>query len=176
MSQHRTFFAPGIALEAMADDLARWFEHKGFWAQARQVQDGGAIVEARQGEGWRAALGMALATDVVLLRSGQRITVDCGQGQWVNKVVVGAVGLLLFFPVMVPAAIGAWRQSRLPAEVFSWAQSYISRASHAAIAEGPVTAQEPFALDDVNCPRCGQSVHVRSNYCDHCGQRLVPSE
>ncbi|MBC7234932.1 MAG: zinc ribbon domain-containing protein [Chloroflexi bacterium] len=177
MPKERIFYAPQLALQPLADDLEQWLKNRDFETQVMPVEGGGMLIQARREEGWRQVLGMALATNVVVSRAGPNIKVECGQGKWLDKAVVGAVGLLLLWPAMIPAAVGAWQQSKLPDEIFDQVASYIARQPQGqemaagAAAAAPVTGA-PAGVQMTQCPNCGGSVAVGAKFCEHCGQRL----
>lgn len=164
MPQERLFHAPGVELRPLADDLAQWLKGRQFETQVLPVEGGGVLIQARQEGGWRSVVGMALATNVVVSRAGANIKVEVGQGKWLDKAVVGAVGMLLLWPALIPAAIGAWQQSKLPEEIFSHVAAFV--------AVQPPAPVEAAAAGQVACPNCGQMVSAEAKFCEHCGQAL----
>lgn len=138
MPQERTYSAPDVDPADLADELAGWLRRREFETQVLPVEGGGVLIQGRQTEGWKSLLGMSLATNVVIARNGPSLCVEVGQGKWMDKAVVGAVGLLLLWPALVPAAIGAWRQSQLPEEIFEQVSRYLAR-----YADEPFSAEPP---------------------------------
>ena len=61
---------------------------------------------------------MKLATTVELTVNGTQLNVTLGEGQWADKLGAGAVGLFLLWPLAVTAGIGAYKQKKLPSEIF----------------------------------------------------------
>ena len=162
MPQERTFYAPNVDLESLAGELERWLKVREFQTQVVPVEDGGIVVQARQEEGWKAAIGLSLAVNVVITPTGESIRVQTGQGKWVDKAVVGAVGLLLLWPALVPAAIGVWKQSKLPEEIFGKVSEYLARQ--------PKELAEPKEL---RCPSCNQVMKEGAKFCERCGSLLA---
>ena len=167
MPKERMFYAPNAELKPLAQELEQWLEGREFQTQVMPVEGDGVLLQARQEGGWKAAIGMSLATNIVLARMGPNIKVETGQGKWMDKAVVGAVGLLLLWPAMVPAAIGAWQQSKLPDEIFNRVAAYLARQPQEAV--GPQMGAEPA---EVLCPNCNQKVRAGAKFCEHCGQPL----
>jgi len=186
MPQERTFHAPNVDPVGLAEALARWLGNRDFETQVLPVEEGGTVIQGRQTEGWKSLLGMSLATNIVVSQSGTSIRVEVGQGKWMDKAVVGAVGLLILWPALVPAAIGAWKQSQLPEEIFEQVSRYVARhASEPFSAAPPVNAPlpvpviptsepEPVEVDAATlpCPSCGQAVRVGARHCENCGQAM----
>jgi len=164
MPQERMFYAPNAELKPLADDLAQWLKGRQFETQVLSVESGGVLIQGRQEGGWRSVVGMALATNVVLNRTGANIKVEVGQGKWLDKAVVGAVGMLLLWPALIPAAIGAWQQSKLPEEIFNHVAAFLA-------VQAPKPA-EATAATQVPCPNCGQMVNAGVKFCEHCGQAM----
>jgi hypothetical protein len=164
MPQERMFYAPNAELRPLADELAQWLKGRQFETQILPVEGGGVLIQARQEGGWKAMVGMALATNIVFARMGPNIKVEAGQGKWLDRAVVGAVGVFLLWPALIPAAIGAWQQSKLPEEIFSQVAGYLARQ--------PQQAAQPAEAAQVPCPSCGQMVNAAAKFCEHCGQAM----
>ncbi len=178
MPQERMYPAPEGELEPLADELEQWLKSREFDVQVMPVEGGGLLVQARQERGWKAAVGMGLATNIVLTRLGPSLKVEVGQGKWVDKAVAGAVGLLILWPALIPAAIGAWQQSKLPQEVFDHVASYVARhgAGTASPWQQPVAPAAPAEAETMPCPACGQAVKVGAKFCENCGHALPQEE
>lgn len=176
MPQERMFPAPEGELQPLADELAQWLQAREFDVQVMPVEGDAWLVQARQERGWKAAIGMGLATNIVLTRLGPSLKVEVGQGKWMDKAVAGAVGLLLLWPALIPAAIGAWQQSKLPQEVFDQVASYVARRGVGVASpwQQASAAPPPSAAETAPCPACGQPIKVGAKFCEHCGQAVPP--
>jgi len=176
MPKERMFYAPGVGIGGLADELDDYLESREFESQVMPVEGGGLLVQARREEGWRQVLGMSLATNIVLNEVGPNIKVECGQGKWLDKAVVGAVGLLILWPAMIPAALGAWQQSKLPEEIFDRVEAYISRQptddESTKAAEVPTWPESVDRVASTQCPSCGGAVPVGAKFCQHCGAAI----
>ena len=69
---------------------------------------------------------MASSLNIVFYQIGETLTVQIGAGQWIDKVAVGSVSLLVLWPLAVTAGIGAWQQMKLPKEVFDYIERRLS--------------------------------------------------
>ena len=87
----------------------------------------GYFVQAKEqeGSGWKKLAGMSLATQVQIIEVDNTITVNIGNGQWSDKIGAGAVGLVLFAPLAVTAAVGAYNQKKLPNEIFEHIEKFL---------------------------------------------------
>ena len=82
--------------------------------------EGGYFLQARSKGGWRKFVGMEAALQVYLKMEGGRLSVMCGAARWTDKAAAGAAGVVLFPPLAVTAAFGAFSQAALIEEVFSF--------------------------------------------------------
>ncbi|MBC7257093.1 MAG: zinc ribbon domain-containing protein [Chloroflexi bacterium] len=170
MADQRVYQAPEVDLGQLGQALVEWFQRGGFEAQAMPAPGEGVLVQARKPEGWRQFLGMSAALNVSLVKSGDLLTVQTGAAPWADKAVVGAVGALLFWPALIPAAYGAWQQKKLPDQVFDFVNQYI-------MGGGKVITALPFEAAPtqeaaMTCPSCGHAVREGAKFCDNCGARL----
>lgn len=78
----------------------------------------GYLIQAAQADTLRTLSGMKLATTVELTVNGTQLNVTLGEGQWADKLGAGAVGIFLLWPLAVTAGIGAYKQKKLPSEIF----------------------------------------------------------
>ncbi len=171
MAEQKIYHAPGIEIRDLAGVVSDWFENQGFEVQSLEVPRGGMTVQARKPESWRSFLGMSAALNVTMSPQGENLLVQTGAAKWVDKAAVGAVGAIIFWPALIPAAYGAWKQSQLPKQVFEMIDQYIATGQVTAVAP-PVTAAPPVASAPLLCPSCGQPVRAGAKFCDNCGAQL----
>lgn len=180
MAEQRTYYAPGVDLRELAEIVSRWFQARDFQSQVLNSAGGGFIIQARQPESWKSFLGLTNALTVTLMPSGSDLVVETGAGLWVDKVAAGAVGII-FHPLLITAAYGAWRQSQLPEKVFNLIGDYISGrygpgsiqtetgARKIAVAGSGEVAPSTGAI---TCPSCGQTAGAGAKFCQQCGTKL----
>jgi hypothetical protein len=72
------------------------------------------LVQVRKKGTLRAVAGMQRVMSAQFRDTEQGITVTLGEQKWADKAAVGAVGALIFAPLLVTAAYGAYQQSKLP--------------------------------------------------------------
>ena len=69
-------------------------------------------------DGWKTLTGMRLAVTVQMTVMGNQLNVNIGEGQWSDKIGAGAIGLFVAWPLAITAGMGAFKQKKLPGEVF----------------------------------------------------------
>jgi len=167
--------APGLDVQALGEALVQWFRQQGFEAQLLQAPPKGYVVQARKG-GLGTLVGMAAALNVTMTQQAEMLTVQMGAAQWSDKAVAGAVGALIFWPVLIPAAFGAWKQKQLPEQVFGFIDQYIAFGGQATEADlARITAAPSISTGSgpMLCPSCKQPVRAGAKFCEHCGASLV---
>ena len=125
-----------------------------------------AIVQLRQKGSWRSVLGMSSALTITLSKQDENLIVDIGAAKWGEKAAVGAVGAVIFFPALITAAYGAWKQSQLPDQVFDLIQQQIQ------LSQGQEKQEMPASGDSAKCPSCKQAITLNSKFCPACGAAL----
>ena len=175
MSDQRIFAAPDVNLGELTGVLTDWFSSKGFEAQTVEAPGGGFAIQARKPEAWRNWVGLSSALNVTLNPQGDNILVQTGAAKWLDKAGAAAGGLILgLWPVLIPAAYGAWKQSQLPNEVFQVIEQFLTtgQAPVGVGAPAGATARAPIAAT-TPCPSCGKSVRADAKFCDSCGASLL---
>ena len=131
----------------------------------------GYLVQAREASTWKKFTGMGSALQVQIIPSGSsEVLVNIGQGKWADKVGAGAVGLLLFAPLAITSAIGAYRQNKLPTEIFECIERFIM--------SGGQSVRRNVSFDRLNssqmkCPSCGAVNTKGIKFCAGCGKKLT---
>lgn len=195
MAESRVFELNGIRMEEIVQQLERFLrEEKKMDVQTAYTQ-GGCLLQASQGDTLRMLSGMKLATTVQFSVSGSALNVTIGEGQWADKLGAGAVGLFLLWPLAITSGIGAYKQKKLPSEIFevigrcvggvagfstaaepatsatAGAQQYCPQC-HAPLPQGAIFCSTCGAKLLSNCPHCGEAVAPGSKFCPKCGQSL----
>lgn len=86
----------------------------------------GYFLQAKSPEStWKKLAGMSKATQVQIVGGDNSITVSIGSGEWTDKIGAGVVGAVIFAPLMVTAAFGAFGQKKLIDDIFEFIEKYI---------------------------------------------------
>ena len=85
----------------------------------------------------------------------------------------GAVGMVLFAPLAVTAAVGAYNQKKLPEEIFEHVEKFL-------LGGGKSVMMNSFGADvpkedEVICPNCHSVNDKNTKFCGNCGSPLSSS-
>jgi hypothetical protein len=100
-------------------EVKAWLNTQEFDLQQMNAENNSLLLQIKKRGGWRDYLGMSTALNIVFRHSNDTLTVEIGDGKWVDKVAVGAVGFLLP-PLIITAGFGAWEQAKMPEKVFDF--------------------------------------------------------
>lgn len=118
MKESRVFELNQVTAEQVLEAVTTFLRgEKGMEVQSVATPNG-YLIQAAQADTLRTLSGMKLATTVELTVNGTQLNVTLGEGQWADKLGAGAVGIFLLWPLAVTAGIGAYKQKKLPSEIF----------------------------------------------------------
>ena len=170
MSESRVFVLNGITVQAVAARLENFFRsEKGMEVQSSQTTDGYVMQASQPKDGWKTLTGMRLAVTVQMAVMENHLNVTVGEGQWSDKIGAGAIGLFIAWPLAITAGMGAFKQKKLPAEIFQVIENCIMTGGHPVVVNGAGTAVTPGMM---LCPNCHTQIPNGSKFCNHCGTRL----
>src|SRR5436309_663041 len=99
MSDVRTFAAGELHMQDLVTALSGWLATEGFQTQALRADDGASVLQVEKRGGWRKAVGMSTALNVVLRLVDGRLMVEIGAGRWMDKAAVGTVSMFFLWPL-----------------------------------------------------------------------------
>lgn len=170
MSESRVFVLNGITVRAVAARLENFFRsEKGMEVQSSQTTDGYVMQASQPKDGWKTLTGMRLAVTVQMAVMENHLNVTVGEGQWSDKIGAGAIGLFIAWPLAITAGMGAFKQKKLPAEIFQVIENCIMTGGQPVVVNGAGTAVTPGMM---LCPNCHTQIPNGSKFCNHCGTRL----
>jgi zinc-ribbon domain len=139
-----------------------------FGAEGYQVQELGGgddiAVQIKKESTGRAIVGMQQAITVRMQKQSGITRVSVGQAKWADKAGVEVIGALVFWPLMIPATYGVYKQHTLPEKVLNVVNTYA--ASKGAGSSDSKTSSM------IACPNCGVMNAAGSQYCSACGSSL----
>lgn len=184
---------PNMPVQAVASHVDHYLRAN----QGLQVQGASngeeCVLQCRQEkDGWKTVSGMRLATTVQITRTApDNINVTIGISEWSDKIGAGVAGMLLFWPLAVTAGIGAYKQKKLPEEIFRCIENYLISSTRPGQApqqtssvntaqqqnasgfapnqQGAAQAQPPALI----CPSCQTVCAPGSRFCNLCGAPLT---
>jgi hypothetical protein len=129
MPESRTYKLGTLTLDRVGQEVETFLRRDQGLVVEGVRGPGGYLVQARlNGQEWRKFVGLDKAVQVQIVPGeGDNITVTAGQGKWIDKLGVGAVGMLWFFPLAIVSGIGALGQVKLVGDIFDRVQNLIIR-------------------------------------------------
>ena len=156
-------FPQNLDTSGLAKTLENTFAAEGY--QVQEIGSGNDIaVQIKKESTGRAIVGMQQAITVRMQKTGDMTKVSVGQAKWADKAGVEVIGAIAFWPLMIPATYGAYKQYTLPQKVISVVNSY-------AAAKG-TQSTGPQAVLMAACPNCGVMNSTNAQVCSACGSSL----
>lgn len=161
----------GITLEKIAASVENYMRtDKGMETQTVRTTDGCVVQGSHPKDGWRTISGTRLAINVQLCVVGQNMNATVGEGEWTDKIGAAALGWFIAWPLAVTAGIGAYKQKKMPQEIFAVIEKCILTGGQSAVVSGAGTAVADGA---VVCPNCKAVCPGDSKFCNVCGAKLL---
>lgn len=170
MNETRVFMLNGTQVQDIVTRLEGFFRtEKGMDVQSSQTTDGYVMQASQPKDGWRTLTGMRLAVTVQMAVAGDQLNVSIGEGQWSDKIGAGAIGLFVAWPLAITAGMGAYKQKKLPFEVFQVIENTIMTGGQPVVVSG---AGQTVADGMTLCPSCKAQLAPGSKFCNRCGAKL----
>ena len=152
MNETRVFMLNGMQVQDIVTRLEGFFRtEKGMDVQSSQTTDGYVMQASQPKDGWKTLTGMRLAVTVQMAVAGDQLNVSIGEGQWSDKIGAGAIGLFVAWPLAITAGMGAYKQKKLPSEVFQVIENTIMTGGQPVVVSG---AGQTVADGMTLCPSC----------------------
>lgn len=170
MNETRVFMLNGTQVQDIVNRLEGFFRtEKGMDVQSSQTTDGYVMQASQPKDGWKTLTGMRLAVTVQMAVAGDQLNVSIGEGQWSDKIGAGAIGLFVAWPLAITAGMGAYKQKKLPFEVFQVIENTIMTGGQPVVVSGTgQTVADGMTL----CPSCKAQLAPGSKFCNRCGAKL----
>lgn len=170
MNETRVFMLNGTQVQDIVIRLEGFFRtEKGMDVQSSQTTDGYVMQASQPKDGWKTLTGMRLAITVQMAVAGDQLNVNVGEGQWSDKIGAGAIGLFVAWPLAITAGMGAYKQKKLPSEVFQVIENTIMIGGQPVVVSG---AGQTVAAGMTLCPSCKAQLTPGSKFCNRCGAKL----
>lgn len=170
MNETRVFMLNGTEVRDIVTRLEGFFRtEKGMDVQSSQTTDGYVMQASQPKDGWKTLTGMRLAVTVQMAVTGDQLNVSVGEGQWSDKIGAGAIGLFVAWPLAITAGMGAYKQKKLPSEVFQVIENTIMTGGQPVVVSG---AGQTVAAGMTLCPSCKAQLAPGSKFCNRCGAKL----
>ena len=165
----------GVTIDSIGIVIEQLLKDKKMATQKIDSPDA-VIIQGKQQEGWKQLTGMASALSVQIKKFGDdSVSIEIGNGKWMDKLGAGAVGMLVFAPLALTAALGAWNQKKLPSEIYTRVETHIfNRGKDLPQSAMPAAAPAAPAIPGgVTCPGCGTVNEKNTKFCVSCGAKLT---
>lgn len=170
MNETRVFMLNGTEVRDIVTRLEGFFRtEKGMDVQSSQTTDGYVMQASQPKDGWKTLTGMRLAVTVQMAVAGDQLNVSVGEGRWSDKIGAGAIGLFVAWPLAITAGMGAYKQKKLPSEVFQVIENTIMTGGQPVVVSG---AGQTVAAGMTLCPSCKAQLAPGSKFCNRCGAKL----
>ncbi len=170
MNETRVFMLNGTQVQDIVTRLEGFFRtEKGMDVQSSQTTDGYVMQASQPKDGWKTLTGMRLAVTVQMAVAGDQLNVSIGEGQWSDKIGARAIGLFVAWPLAITAGMGAYKQKKLPSEVFQVIENTIMTGGQPVVVSG---AGQTVADGMTLCPSCKAQLAPGSKFCNRCGAKL----
>lgn len=188
-------YYPGVFdVSLLAIQLAKHLEMRAY--QTQWFGSGNQMtVQVRKGSEAAKFLGAQAALTVVITQhqadvlTGRApgLLVTLGQQRWGDKALAAGVGAFFLWPLLIPAAVGAVRQTTLPSEVLSIVDTLVLQQNPMAyptavptyvmpqvqVMYQPMPTPAPVVtVPQQVCPVCGQMNNTGASFCQSCGSSL----
>ena len=162
----------GVTIEMVGDAVVSFLrEQKNLVAESAKPTNGYIIQAKEETDGWKAISGTTAAIKVQMFASGDLMTVNIGAGKWSDKIGAATVGACVFAPLLITSAIGAFKQRKLPYEIFQYIETFIMCGGKTALYEmGTVKNLEEGQTE---CPKCKTINNRGVKFCKECGTKLT---
>lgn len=170
MAESKVFrLVDGVNAENVGNAIVSFLkDRKNLIAEGAKTAEG-YYVQAKGEGGWKKLAGMDMAIKVQIIQSSDMLTVEVGQGKWEDKIGAAALGAVLFAPLAVTAALGAWNQKKLPQEIFDFTEQFIASGGKSVT----VTSNNTINENQVICPNCKAANESHMKFCSECGTKLM---
>jgi len=139
----RFYTSDTLNIERLASDLEHFYRSQGY--QVQQIGNNNQVmVQLKKGGDLESLIGMQAALTVTIQRTAGGVMVAIGQQKWVDKAAVGVVGIFIpaFWPLLVTAGLGAFRQAGLANQVMTILDGMVHQ-QQPDVKTGPAPAAAP---------------------------------
>ena len=104
-----------------------------------------------------------------MIRMDDNLNVTVGQGEWSDKIGAGVLGWFIAWPLAVTAGVGAYKQKKLPEEIFQVIEQCIVSGGRSVVVRN---AGAELNAGMVVCPACKTQCAAGAKFCNNCGAKL----
>ena len=120
-----------------------------------------SVIQARKSSTLLDLTGLSSALTIKITPEGGGTRVEIGMQKWFDKAAIGAVGVVVFPPLLALAALGAYWQYKLTENAWKIIEEHIARKAGGYVPPMPG-----------RCGTCGAANVAGSDFCPSCGANL----
>ena len=126
-SKFRRYSCTPDVIPRIIGDVRGWLNQQEFDTQQINTDENSVLLQVKKRGNWLNLVGMATSLNVAFHQGeDDTLTVEIGAGKWVDKAAVGAVSLLILWPLAIPAGFGAWEQMNMPDKIFEYVSTRLA--------------------------------------------------
>ena len=118
----------GYTAESVASGVSSFLRtNHNMETQVFPVSSDELMVQGRvNGGGWKRFVGMDKAISVKLTASGSILTVEIGEGKWLDKGLIMALSMIVLWPLAVTSGVGFYQQAQIPGKILGYISSILA--------------------------------------------------
>lgn len=116
----------GMTFEDIGTEVEDFLRYEKELTVEKIVNSDGCFIQAQESSTLKRFTGLGKALQVQIIPKDRNdVIVNIGMGEWADKIGAAAVGMVLFTPLAITAAIGAYGQNKLPDEILNCIEKFI---------------------------------------------------
>jgi len=145
-TEKRTYSTDSSTTVACMNALQSYLIQDDFKCQQMPTEDGGVLLQIEKKGGWRKLTGNSTGLNITFHQKDKnQMEVEIGAGSWLDKAGAGAVGAIIFTPLLITSVVGAVKQSKMSGKIFKYIENYLGSVSQGSplIGSAPTFSSAP---------------------------------
>ena len=119
MSQTKAFRCDPELIPKLVESLVTWFMGENFKSQTLKTEEGFTLIQIEKIGGWRKFVGMSTALNVLFKPVDDNyLNIEIGAGRWLDKAASAAISMVILWPLLITAGVGAVQQYGMPEKIY----------------------------------------------------------
>lgn len=153
-------------IPVIARDITVTFANDGYEVHSDELISGGYDISITKGGMFKAVLGLKTALKIHIYPSNDAIRIEAGIGIFGQQAIPLAIGMLVFWPVLITQVSGLITQAKLDNKVMDIAAETIARETSRQSVPPSPPGKGKF------CTKCGKENAPDASFCCACGNKL----
>lgn len=153
-------------IPVIARDITVTFANDGYEVHSDELVSGGYDISITKGGMFKAVLGLKTALKIHIYPSNDAIRIEAGIGIFGQQAIPLAIGMLVFWPVLITQVSGLITQAKLDNKVMDIAAETIARETSRQSVPPSPPGKGKF------CTKCGKENAPDASFCCACGNKL----